>query len=83
MKLYIEVDKFQEDLDSHQTSWKTIKPSGLHLVYVGEVKNGLPNGKGTFVDPDGFRYVGELKNGKLHGLGIWQCRMVISTRVNT
>ena len=70
MKLYIEVDKFQEDLDSHQTSWKTIKPSGLHLVYVGEVKNGLPNGKGTFIDPDGFRYVGELKNGRLHGQGI-------------
>ena len=70
MKLYIGVDDFLADLDSHQTSWKTIKLPDRYLVYMGEVRNGLPNGKGTYTDPDGFNYVGELKNGKLHGRGM-------------
>ena len=70
MKLYIGVDDFLADLDSHQTSWKTIKSPDRYLVYVGEVRNGLPNGKGTYTDPDGFKYFGELKNGKLHGQGM-------------
>ena len=70
MKLYIGVDDFLADLDSHQTSWKTIKSPDRYLVYIGEVRNGLPNGKGTYTDPDGFKYVGELKNGKLHGQGM-------------
>ncbi len=70
MKLYIGVDDFLADLDSHQTSWKTIKSPDRYLVYIGEVRNGLPNGKGTYTDPDGFKYFGELKNGKLHGQGM-------------
>ena len=70
MKLYIGVDDFLADLDSHQTSWKTIQSPDRYLVYVGEVRNGLPNGKGTYTDPDGFKYFGELKNGKLHGQGM-------------
>ncbi len=70
MKLYIGTDDFLADLDSHQTSWKTIKSPDRSLVYVGEVRNGLPNGKGTYTDPDGFKFFGELKNGKLHGRGM-------------
>ena len=38
--------------------------------YVGEVKNGKPNGKGTLIYPDkGGKYEGEWKNGKYHGNG--------------
>ena len=37
--------------------------------YVGEYKNGLPNGKGTFTFASGSKYVGEWKDGKYHGKG--------------
>ena len=38
--------------------------------YVGEVKNGKPNGKGTLTYPDkGGKYDGDWKNGKYHGDG--------------
>ena len=32
--------------------------------YVGESKNGEPNGQGTMTLSDGANYVGEFKNGK-------------------
>ena len=37
--------------------------------YVGEFKDGKPNGQGTLTTPDGRKYVGEWKNGKEHGHG--------------
>ncbi len=33
-------------------------------TYIGEIRNGLPNGKGTLIFPDGKRHVGEFKDGK-------------------
>ena len=44
------------------------------LKYVGEWKDGLPNGQGTgtWSAPHkgaGYKYVGEYRNGKLHGQG--------------
>ena len=39
--------------------------------YVGEIKNGKPNGQVTETSPDGRKYVGEFKNGKHHGQGIF------------
>ena len=33
-------------------------------IYQGEIRNGLPNGKGTLILPDGKKYVGEFKDGK-------------------
>ena len=33
--------------------------------YVGESKNGEPNGQGTYTFDDGAKYVGEFKNGKV------------------
>ena len=33
-------------------------------IYRGEIRNGLPNGKGTLILPDGKKYVGEFKDGK-------------------
>ena len=37
--------------------------------YVGEIKNGKPNGHGTLTKPEGSKYVGEFKDGKYHGQG--------------
>ena len=33
-------------------------------IYEGEIRKGLPNGKGTLILPDGKKYVGEFKDGK-------------------
>jgi len=38
-------------------------------VYTGEIKDGLPHGKGTATFADGEKYVGEYKDGKRHGKG--------------
>ena len=37
--------------------------------YVGQVKNGLPNGMGILTNPFGYKYEGEWKKGKYHGQG--------------
>lgn len=37
--------------------------------YVGEVKDGQPNGHGTFTWPNGEKYVGEWKEGRRNGQG--------------
>jgi len=42
---------------------------GWDSKYVGEIKNGKPNGKGTKTYNNGNKYVGEVKNGKRWGQG--------------
>jgi len=37
--------------------------------YVGEIKNGEPNGQGKMITPDGEKVEGEWKDGVLHGKG--------------
>ena len=37
--------------------------------YVGEIKNGKPNGQGTYTFPDGKKYEGKFKDGEFHGQG--------------
>ena len=37
--------------------------------YVGEFKDGKPNGQGTMTLPDGTKYTGEWKGGKPNGQG--------------
>ena len=39
--------------------------------YIGEIKNGKPNGTGTITSPDGKKFVGEFKDGKEHGKGTY------------
>ncbi len=34
------------------------------VTYMGEVKNGVPNGQGTQLFPDGWKYVGEVWDGE-------------------
>ena len=48
-------------------SKKTIKYSDGK--YVGEVKDGIRHGKGTFTGTDGSKYVGEWKDNERHGKG--------------
>ena len=42
---------------------------GQSSKYEGEIKNGLPNGQGTYSFPNGDKYVGEWKDGIYHGQG--------------
>jgi hypothetical protein len=37
--------------------------------YVGEIENGVPNGQGTVISPDGRNYVGKFKDGERNGQG--------------
>jgi hypothetical protein len=37
--------------------------------YVGEMKDGKPNGEGTITFPDGSKYVGQVQDGQPNGLG--------------
>ncbi|MDR4509120.1 MAG: hypothetical protein MRJ65_12960 [Candidatus Brocadiaceae bacterium] len=39
--------------------------------YEGEIKNGKPNGQGTYLSPDGRKYVGEFKDGVFSGQGTY------------
>ena len=41
--------------------------------YVGQIVNGLIEGKGTMFWDDGDRYEGDWKNGKMEGKGIYYC----------
>ena len=43
---------------------------GGTLIYDGNIKNGLEEGKGTAYYPNGNKaYIGEWKNGRFHGKG--------------
>ena len=44
---------------------------GQSSKYEGEIKNGLPNGQGTYSFPNGDKYVGEWKKSSVHGKGTW------------
>ena len=44
---------------------------GVNFRYVGQVVNGLPEGKGIEYYPNGERYEGDFRNGKREGKGIY------------
>ena len=54
---------------SSGVQWKGFGDKDTHLVYKGEVENGVPNGLGILISPIGGKYVGEWKNGEKNGLG--------------
>ena len=39
--------------------------------YIGEYKDGLYHGQGTWTHPDGDKYEGEFKDGLSHGQGTY------------
>ena len=55
--------------NQYVTKWFSYGNDKTDQKYVGETKNGLPNGKGTQTFPNGDKYIGEFWNGKRHGQG--------------
>jgi len=51
--------------------WKGFGEKDTNPKYKGEVENGLPNGQGTTIYPDGSKYVGEYKDGLPNGQGTY------------
>ena len=49
--------------------WKSFGVDGIHTKYMGEIKNGKPDGRGIKLKPYAGKYFGEWKNGKEHGQG--------------
>jgi len=41
-------------------------------TYTGQIKDGVPNGRGTYTSWDGYTKVGKWKDGKLHGQGTFK-----------
>ena len=46
--------------------WKGFGDKETQSVYKGDVKDGKPNGQGTYTYPDGDKYVGEFNDGIFH-----------------
>jgi hypothetical protein len=58
--------------DLPELSWDNCQGSNTSSIgnkYVGEFKDGRPNGQGTLTLANGDKYVGEFKNGKGNGQG--------------
>ena len=55
---------------NNQQELKGIK-NGYNWRYIGQVVNGLREGKGIYYWNNGDRYEGEWKNGKMEGKGIY------------
>ncbi len=49
--------------------WKGFGEKDTNPKYQGEVENGVPNGLGFIIYPDGGKYVGSWKNGEKYGHG--------------
>ena len=66
--LYISTANFNP---TNPESWETSRNLESDLVYVGEVRNGFPNGGGTYTWPDGRKYIGSFKDDKRNGQGTY------------
>ena len=51
------------------TVWYEKCNVGVESKYVGDIKNRIPNGQGTYIFVDGRKYLGGWKDGKKHGQG--------------
>tara|TARA_B100000945_G_scaffold303867_1_gene288839 strand:+ start:590 stop:1033 length:444 start_codon:yes stop_codon:yes gene_type:complete len=49
--------------------WKGFGDKETHPKYKGKVENGVPNGLGYLIYPNGSRYLGSWKKGKMNGQG--------------
>ena len=49
--------------------WKGFGDKETHPKYKGDVENGVPNGLGILILPNGNKYVGGWKDGRLNGQG--------------
>ena len=55
--------------NNEEIEWLMKEEEGNIGKYEGEIKNGEPNGLGTFNKLDGYKYEGEWKDGAEHGQG--------------
>jgi hypothetical protein len=58
--------------DRPESSWNNCQGSNTSSIgnkYVGEYKDGRPNGQGIITFPDGKKYIGEVKDGTANGQG--------------
>ena len=65
-KLCLEYKETKKSITESKQGTKTYSDGSK---YIGEIKEGLPNGRGTYTTSDGRKYVGEWKNGKTDGQG--------------
>ena len=49
--------------------WKGFGDKELHPIYQGDVENGIPNGVGSVIYPDGRMYEGEYSDEEKNGQG--------------
>ena len=56
-------------LNSNPTSWKNRRNLDSDILYVGEIRYGLPHGQGSLTWRSGDKYIGKFKDGKPHGQG--------------
>ena len=56
----------------YKMEWESSGNDDFQKKYIGEIKNGKPDGMGVFEDPVlDNTYVGEFKDGIFHGQGIY------------
>ena len=49
--------------------WRGFGEEETHPKYIGDVKNGKPNGFGIMIFPNGNKYIGGWKKGRWNGQG--------------
>ena len=67
--LYNQMNKRFDELKINNINKQEIKT--IDGKYIGEVVNGLAEGKGTFYGDNGDRYEGDFRNDKQEGKGIY------------
>ena len=61
--------------------WKSFGVDGVQTKYMGEIKNGKPDGRGIKFKPYGGKYFGEWKNGKEQRLLQMEIHMKVNGRM--
>ena len=70
--LYNQINKRFDKLEINNINKQELKFNDGK--YIGEVVNGLAEGKGTWYGNNGDRYEGEWRNDKKEGKGIYYCK---------
>jgi hypothetical protein len=60
------------DIHIHTDPFDEVNHPDVEGTYVGDYKDGMPNGQGTLSFPNGDTYVGEWKDGMRHGQGTFK-----------